>query len=242
MLTTTSTSDAPTEARRSPRSGVPGVDRPAEPAEPATRRRDRGAARAPPQGGSLRGRAPPGELSASARRRLRRPRAAERGRRPCRRPGEARRLPRRQPLHHLGVQVRAVRGGHEDPPPRLAGTRAAARARELVAASPKAGRAHTRMRKPRSSSPPCRTRSGLSSAPTSARSSSRSRSTTSRSTSWPNGSTRPAARCTRPSTTLGTSSDGRWPPAASALVPTRKPPHDRTRHSSSESSARPVRS
>ena len=87
-----------------------------------------------------------------------------------------------------------------------------------------AGRPHRRTQKPRSSSPPCRTRSGLSSAPTSARSSSRSRSTTSRSTFWPNGSTRPAARCTRPSTTLDTSSDGHWPPAASAPAPTRKPP------------------
>ena len=97
--------------------------------------------------------------------------------------------------------------GDEDPPPRLAGTRGAARARELVAARPGRARPHRRTPRPRSSSPLCRTRSGRSSVPTSARSSSRSHSTTSRSTSWPNGSTRPAARSTRPSTTLDTSSD-----------------------------------
>jgi hypothetical protein len=53
------------------------------------------------------------------------------------------------------------------------------------------------------------TRSDRCSAPTSAGSSSRSRSATSRSTSSPSGSTPPAARATRPSTTLDTSSDVR---------------------------------
>ena len=35
---------------------------------------------------------------------------------------QARQVPRRQPLHHLGLQVRAARGGGQGPPPRLAGT------------------------------------------------------------------------------------------------------------------------
>ena len=40
---------------------------------------------------------------------------------------QAAHLPRRQPLHHLGVQVRAARGGREGPPARVAGPRGSAR-------------------------------------------------------------------------------------------------------------------
>ena len=79
----------------------------------------------PAEGGALRGRPPPHGVCAPPRQRLRRPRAAERRRRARRGPGQARRLPRRQPLHDLGVQVRAARGGCEDPPPRVAGPRGA---------------------------------------------------------------------------------------------------------------------
>ena len=45
----------------------------------------------------------------------------------------ARRLPRRQPLHHLGLQVRAPRGGRQAAEARVARPRGAARARALEA-------------------------------------------------------------------------------------------------------------
>ena len=53
-------------------------------------------------------------------RRDRRPRHAGGGRRARRDPREARHVPRREPLHHLGVQVRAARGRREGAPARLA--------------------------------------------------------------------------------------------------------------------------
>ena len=119
---------------------------------------------------------------------------------------QARQLPRRQPLHHLGLQVRAARGRGQGPPPRLAGTRSAARARKLgrdrrPRLDTAAGRRDERaVRRPR--------RAIETELPrTSARCSSPSRSTTSRSTCSPNGSTRPAERSTRPSTTPAANSE-----------------------------------
>ena len=94
---------------------------------PAPRRGGHGAARAAAARRALRGRAAP--RRAARRGRARRPRA----------PGaddalvavlaKLADLPRRQPLHDLGVQVRAARGGRQAAPSRLAGTRGAARAR-----------------------------------------------------------------------------------------------------------------
>ena len=45
---------------------------------------------------------------------------------------QARHVPRREPLHDLGVQVRAARGGSEGAPKGLGGSRAAARRRRLA--------------------------------------------------------------------------------------------------------------
>ena len=64
-----------------------------------------------------------------------RPRHPERRRRAARDPQQAPHLPRREPLHDLGLQVRALRGGGEDPPPRLARPRGPAR-RRLPRAQP----------------------------------------------------------------------------------------------------------
>jgi hypothetical protein len=85
-----------------------------------SRRRHRAAARAAPARGALRGHSATPGAGTRARRRPRRPRPADRRRRPRRRAREARRLPRRQPLYDLGLQVRALRGGREAAPPRLA--------------------------------------------------------------------------------------------------------------------------
>ena len=106
-------------------------------AEPARTRTPpmRRAPRAPAARRPLRGLAPAAEPAAPARRRLRRHRAPGRGRRARLRPRAARRLPRRQPLHHVGLQVRAARGGREAPQARLAGPRAPARAGGLGAAA-----------------------------------------------------------------------------------------------------------
>ena len=69
-----------------------------------------------------------GSLSTPARRRSRRPRPPGRRRRADGDAAQARQLPRREPLHHLGLQVRAAGGGGEAAPPRLAGPRGPARA------------------------------------------------------------------------------------------------------------------
>ena len=66
-----------------------------------------------------------------ARRRARRHRARGGRRRPHERASASRRLPRRQPFHDLGVQVRPARGGRQATQTRLAGTRGAARAGDV---------------------------------------------------------------------------------------------------------------
>ena len=68
-------------------------------------------------------------------RRPRRPRDAGRRRRAGRDPRQARHVPRREPLHDLGVQVRPARGGRQGPPPRLARPRGRARGRRLAGRS-----------------------------------------------------------------------------------------------------------
>ena len=82
----------------------------------------------------------------------------------------ARRLPRREPLHDVGVQVRAARGGREAAQARVAGARGAARARELDRCSraPASSRARAGASST-SSSPRCSARSRRSSRRTSAR-------------------------------------------------------------------------
>ena len=84
-------------------------------------------------GRAVRDRPPPRFAVASPPRRPRGARLPDRRRRPAGDPREARRLPRREPLHHLGLQVRAARGGREGAPPRLAGEGGPARGRGLGA-------------------------------------------------------------------------------------------------------------
>ena len=76
--------------------------------------------------------------AAPARRAISTTSPTRRRRRAGRGAGQARRLPRREPLHDLGLQVRPARGRREAAPARLAGPRGAARARGLAAASPTA--------------------------------------------------------------------------------------------------------
>ena len=90
---------------------------------------DRPPARTAPPRGTVRGRPPPVDAPASARQRARRHRHRGRRRRAHERPPAPRRLPRRQPLHDLGLQVRAARGGGQAAETRLAGTRDPARGR-----------------------------------------------------------------------------------------------------------------
>ena len=92
------------------------------------RPRGREAPHIPPARDAVRGRKTPANAAAPSRRRPRRHRPASRGRRADERAREARRLPRREPLHDMGVQVRAPRSGRKAPPPRLAGSRDPARA------------------------------------------------------------------------------------------------------------------
>ena len=115
---------------------------------------------------------------------------------------KARRLPRREPLHHLGLQVRAARGRGEAAAPRLAGPRGGARARGLERVRRSAGDPLQEAARERAScSTPCGRRSTTRSPPISAGCSSPWRSTRCRSTSSPSGSRPPAARSTRPFTT-----------------------------------------
>ncbi len=116
---------------QAPRSRVARVAPPAALRRRRAGRRRGAAARAAAAGRALRGRAAPAGAPAPARRRPRRHRERGRRRRARLDPGAARHLPRRQPLHHVGVQVRAAGGGGQAAPARLAGTRGAARARDL---------------------------------------------------------------------------------------------------------------
>ena len=67
-------------------------------------------------------------------------------------------LPRRQPLHDLGLQVRAARGGREGAPPRLARPRGAARRGALARVTDAGLSAHERARAATSCCAPCATR------------------------------------------------------------------------------------
>ena len=121
----------------------------------------------------------------------------------------ARRLPRREPVHDLGLQVRAARGGGEASQARLAGARGAARAGDVEPLRERRRSDAGRARRSRtSSSARCSRRSATSSHRTSGASWSRSRSTACRSTSSPTTSGRPAAPSTRPCTTHGASCAG----------------------------------
>ena len=126
-------------------------------------------------------------------------------------PRQARRLPRRQPLHHLGLQVRAARGGGQAAAARLAGPRGADRVRALGRSRRWRRFAGPRRREPRDSGRDRRRDAGPSSRRTSARSWSRSRSTACRSTCSPSGWRPRAARSTRRSTTPGASCGRRSP-------------------------------
>ena len=72
------------------------------------RRGDRAPARPPPSRCALRGRPPAVDAAAPARQRARRHREGGRRRRPDERAEAARRFPRREPFHDLGVQVRSA--------------------------------------------------------------------------------------------------------------------------------------
>jgi 3-phenylpropionate/trans-cinnamate dioxygenase ferredoxin reductase subunit len=115
-----------------PGGAVRGVARRAAGERPPARGGDRPAARPAPARGSLRGRAPARGALARARRGARGHRDAGGRRRADGCALEARRLPRREPLHDLGVQVRPARGGREAAPARLAGPRGRPRRRELA--------------------------------------------------------------------------------------------------------------
>ena len=91
-------------------------------------RGNRPSPRAAAAGGVVRGRSASADAAAPPRRRPRRHREPGGGRRARQRPQAAGRLPRRQPLHDLGLQVRPARGGGEAEDARLAGARGAARA------------------------------------------------------------------------------------------------------------------
>ena len=136
----------------------------------------------------------------SWRQRPRGPRPAGSRRRARRDPREARVLSRRQSLHDLGVQVRALRGGGEAAPPRLAGPRAAARARYLARDRLARAVARRPRRRERAARRAAARHPQLAQRSPSARCSSRSPSTACRSTSSQSASTRPAASCTRPCT------------------------------------------
>ena len=99
--------------------------------EPTRQAADRSPARSARRRGAVRGRAAAAGSAASPRRRARRHRAGSRGRRADERPPAPRRLSRSQPLHDLGLQVRAARGCREAAQARVAGPRDPARAREL---------------------------------------------------------------------------------------------------------------
>ena len=90
---------------------------------------------APPARCAVRGRAPPADAAAPARERPRRHREPGGRRRARERPQASGRLPRRQPLHDVGLQVRAARGGGQAEKARLAGPRGPARAGDLEPAS-----------------------------------------------------------------------------------------------------------
>ena len=91
------------------------------------RRRDGRAARADAARGALRAAPPPAACPTPSRG----PRGAGGQRRDGRAARQARHVPRPEPLHDLGLQVRAARGGREGAPPRLAGPRGAARRHRL---------------------------------------------------------------------------------------------------------------
>ena len=115
---------------------------------------------------------------------------------------QARHLPRRQPLHHVGLQVRAARGGREGAPPRVAGPRGPLECRRL-GALPTAGRPERRGDRRAA-------RRGADAIADALTPHQRAvlvaiTLTTCRSTSSPSGSARPAARSTRPFTTPGAS-------------------------------------
>ena len=111
---------------------------------PGQGRGGRPPARAPSARGAVRGRPPPAVAAAPARQRPRRHRQP--GGRRCagERAPAAGRLPRRQPLHDLGLQVRAARGGGQAEKARLAGPRGAARAGDAGACSRAPGSSPTR--------------------------------------------------------------------------------------------------
>ena len=98
----------------------------------AARDRRARAARAAAEGRALRALAALRRARPRPGRGARRPRAAGRRRRVRRGARQARRLPRRQPLHHLGLQVRALRGRRAGAPARLAAPRGARRQRALA--------------------------------------------------------------------------------------------------------------
>ena len=125
--------------------------------------------------------------AAPARRRPRRPRAPERRRRAGRDPRQARRLPRRQPVHHLGLQVRAARGGGQAAPARLAGPRGADRVRALGRLADRRRFPGRRRREPRDAGRDRRRDAGRALAASARASWSRWRSTGCRSTCSPSG-------------------------------------------------------
>ena len=92
---------------------------------------DRAAARTAPPRGALRGRPAATRAAARPRRRARRHRDGSGRRRADERAPPARRLPRRQPFHHLGLQVRVARGRSQAAEARVARPRGSARAGEL---------------------------------------------------------------------------------------------------------------
>jgi hypothetical protein len=102
------------------------------------------------------------------------------------------RTSRRQPVHHVGLQVRAARGGREGPPARVGRTRGPARGGRLGAAARSSRVTGRRCRGGRWA--PSATRSPGCSPLISGPCSSPSPSTTCRSTSSPNGSAPRAAR------------------------------------------------
>ena len=129
-----------------PRRGVAGLA-----TRPSRRRRragrgDRAAARAAPPRRALRGRSPARDAAPPPRRRARRHRPPGGRRRADERAAAPRRLPRREPLHDVGLQVRPARGGGQAPQARLAGPRDPARARDLEPVRERAARARRRGR------------------------------------------------------------------------------------------------